>query len=152
MPPCAAADELHGLNRETAELNAGTLSTTRFRPKKGELSAAAESGTTGWRRTATTSMRRRNSGPFRAHQSFVLTEHQGYNAEVQRAEEGACDEHRVSRSRCNDQLYRRGVTQQRRQTPIAETLATERKSPDQRGPSQGALTDHATTAAAAQLR
>jgi hypothetical protein len=30
MPPCAAADELHGLNRETAELNAGTLSTTVF--------------------------------------------------------------------------------------------------------------------------
>jgi hypothetical protein len=34
MPPCAAAGELDGLNRETAELNAGTLSTTRFRPEE----------------------------------------------------------------------------------------------------------------------
>jgi hypothetical protein len=30
MPPCAAADGLQGLNRETAERNAGTLSTTVF--------------------------------------------------------------------------------------------------------------------------
>jgi hypothetical protein len=30
MPPCAAADEVHWLSRETAELNAGTLSTTVF--------------------------------------------------------------------------------------------------------------------------
>jgi hypothetical protein len=30
MPPCAAADELHGPSRETAELSAGTLSTTVF--------------------------------------------------------------------------------------------------------------------------
>jgi hypothetical protein len=33
MPPCAAADELHGLNRETAELNAGTLSKTVVDPR-----------------------------------------------------------------------------------------------------------------------
>jgi hypothetical protein len=30
MPPCAAADEIHGLSRETVELKAGTLSTTVF--------------------------------------------------------------------------------------------------------------------------
>ena len=62
MPPCAAADELRGQNLATAELSACTLSTTRFRPKDLELSAAAESRTTGWWRTSTTSRRRGNNG------------------------------------------------------------------------------------------
>jgi hypothetical protein len=34
MPPCAAADEVHGLSRQTVELNTGTLSTTAFERRK----------------------------------------------------------------------------------------------------------------------
>ena len=67
MPPCAAADEVRGQNLATGELNAGTLSTTGCRPKELELSAAAESRTTGVGQTATTSMRRGNNGSFEPH-------------------------------------------------------------------------------------
>jgi hypothetical protein len=62
MPPCAAADEVRGQNLATALLNAGTLSTTRFRPKELELSAAADAGTTGLRGTAMRPTRRGNTG------------------------------------------------------------------------------------------
>jgi hypothetical protein len=118
MPPCAAADELHGLSRETAEPECWHFIDNRFRLKERELSAAAESGTTGWRRTATRSMRRGNKGSLRAHWLFVPTEHQGYNARVQRASAEVQAHNRRSqywhdrdarafyptRSRCNEML------------------------------------------------
>jgi hypothetical protein len=61
MPPCAAADEVRGRNLATAFLNAGTLSTTCFRPMELELSAAADAGTTGWWRISTALTRRENN-------------------------------------------------------------------------------------------
>jgi hypothetical protein len=49
---CAAANELSGQNFATAELAAQHFIDNRFQPKECELSAAAESCTTGLRRTA----------------------------------------------------------------------------------------------------
>jgi hypothetical protein len=62
MPPCAAADELDRPAHETADLEPQHFIDNCFRSKERELSAAAESGTTGWRRTATTSKRRGSNG------------------------------------------------------------------------------------------
>jgi hypothetical protein len=97
MPPCAAADEVHGLNLATAELNAGTLSTTRFRPKELKLSAAAESRTTGLGRTATRPKRRGNNGdlfdaaitPGDEPAPHLFFTGRRYNARVQRADDEA---------------------------------------------------------------
>ena len=130
MPPCAAADEVREQNLATAVLKAGTLSTTGFRPKERELSAAAESRTTGWWRTATRSMRRGNNAtlwdadisPRDEPASRFFFTGRRYNAEVQRADDEA--ERRpidLSRSRCNDQLYVRTWTDQLLPTPVAET-------------------------------
>jgi hypothetical protein len=94
MPPCAAADEVRGQNLAIAELTAGTLSTTGFRPEDLELSAAAESRTTGLRGTSTRPRRRGNNGDLfdaaitpgdePAHCFFCTGRR--YNARVQRAD------------------------------------------------------------------
>jgi hypothetical protein len=97
MPPCAAADEVRGQNLTTAKLNAGTLSTTRFRPEELALSAAAESRTTGLGRTATRPRRRGNNGDLfdaaitpgdEPALCFFFTGRR-YNARVQRPPAGA---------------------------------------------------------------
>ena len=97
MPPCAAADEVRGQNLATAELKTRTLSTTRVRPKELELSAAAESRTTGWWGASTRSTRRGNNGDLlRADiptgdgpASHFFLPGRRYNARVQRADDEA---------------------------------------------------------------
>ena len=120
MPPCAAADEVRGQNLATAELKARTLSTTRVRPKELELSAAAESRTTGWWGTSTRSTRRGNNGDLlhadtstgdEPASRFFLPVRR-YNARVQRPSADAlkCALYR-SRSACNEMLgaCRKGI-------------------------------------------
>ena len=118
MPLCAAADEVHGLNLAAAELNAGTLSTTEFRPKELELSAAAESRTTGLGRTAKRSRRRGNNAtlwdadisPRDEPASRFFFTGRRYNARVQRPPANAlkCALYR-SRSACNEMLCARSM-------------------------------------------
>jgi hypothetical protein len=111
-----------------------------------------EAGTAAFRRTGNNLDAPRKQRLLTAPPPVLILGPRRYNARVQRADDELWDERRVSRSRCNEMLYRRGVTTQRSQTLNAHTLATKSDVPDQRGPSLGALPDHATTAAAAQLR
>jgi hypothetical protein len=84
MPPCAAADELHGLNHETAELNASTLSTTVFDRRNASCPRRQNLARLGGDELLRPQCAAEATGLPSNIVRLVLTGHQGYNARVQR--------------------------------------------------------------------